>query len=193
MRSYSRVLGGCTSVTEVKEYVYCPVIPWIHKYLGYHTRPTPSMESGKEKADASYKSRVAEELGLPRPVRVEVPVKDCSLGVSGVVDIVAGKGPYTIVEVKVFPRRIERARHFKTQLMVYALLVWRNMGPVREAILYMGGKAHRYRVTSRDLEAARRALRGLQKVLESEEPPRARQNPAKCSYCWYRRVCPLQA
>ena len=180
--------SGSMPVSLVKDYTYCPAIPWIREILGYVEPRTPSMETARIDADA--KEAIAEELGLPRPWRIEVPVRGRSLPLSGVVDIIAGERRLTVVEAKAYRRRIEWSRHFRIQLLVYAYLVNEAIGPVREAILYMAGRAYRIPVTRERLDEARRAAEAALRSLESEEPPRPRQPWRKCGYCWYRRVCP---
>ena len=175
-------------VTMVKDHVYCPAIPWIKRFLGYTEPRSPSMETAR--VDASYKEKVAKDLGLPKPWRIEVPVQGKSLPLRGVVDIIAGNRRLTVVEVKAYNRRLDRSSHFKIQLLIYAYLVNESIGPVREAILHMPDRIHRVVVTSELLEEARRAAESAIKTLSSEDPPRPRQPSRKCSYCWYRRVCP---
>lgn len=182
--------GAYISVTELKEMAYCPVIPWIHAHLGYRTDPTPSMESGQQRVDADYKEAVAEELGLPRPYRLEVPLRSPRLGLSGVVDVIAGSGTYTVLEVKAFKRPRGRWRHYRLQLLAYALLVMDTLGPVREAILYMGGETLRIPVSERVVQETLKAIERLNVIIRSEDPPRPNIPSAKCTYCWYSRVCP---
>ena len=185
-------LAGYISVNELKEYEYCPAIPWIHRYVGLRTQPTPSMESARERADASYKEEVAGKLGLPRPYRIEYPIRSRSLGLSGVIDVLAGDRRYYVLEVKAYRRPRARLRHFRIQLLAYALLVNTELGPVREAILYNGGEVIRVPVTKESLSRVRRILAGLRAALESEEPPQPNQPGQKCSYCWYKRICPAR-
>ncbi len=189
MRRQYYYLDGYVQVADVKDYIFCPALAWVKARMGYVEPPTPSMESGKSKADAQFKLRVAEELGLPKPWRVEVPVRSSELGLAGVIDLVAGERRLVVAEVKAFRRRIQWSRHFRVQLALYALLAG-ELGYVREAILYMGGDIYRIPVSSNLLDEARRALEGYRMVLDSEEPPNVRQPEPKCRYCWYRRLCP---
>ncbi|MCE4624513.1 MAG: CRISPR-associated protein Cas4 [Desulfurococcales archaeon] len=180
--------NGTVSVSLVKQYTYCPAIPWINWHLNLYEDPTPSMETGR--MVAGEKEEVAKRLGLPEPWRFEVKVVDRRLNLSGVIDIVAGKRRLTIVEVKRYRRSVKVSQHFKDQLMLYALLANNNIAPVREAILVLGDRAHRYMVTRRDLERAKALVEKTRKIIQSEEPPRPRMPGRKCDYCWYRRVCP---
>jgi len=178
------------NVVDLKEFEYCLIIPWIHYNIGYVTDPTYSMDAGRVRVNADYKMKVAEELSLPRPYRIEVYVRSSRLRMEGIVDIVAGNSKLIVVEVKAFRRRGDRLRHFKTQLVAYALLVTESLGVVREAVLYNGGDAIRMLVTADMLLDVERKIRRLRNVIGSESPPRVVQPRQKCSYCWYRRVCP---
>lgn len=189
MRWYTYSSGSPVAASDLKDMEYCPVIPWIKARMGYTEPPTPSMEAGRA-VDADYKERVAGELGLPRPYRLEVPLKSPRLGLSGVVDVVAGEGPYYVLEVKAFRRRWWR--HFRLQLLAYALLVMDTMGPVREAILYMGGRAYKVPVNERTVEETLAAIDRLRGILESEDPPQPPAARAKCAYCGYARLCPVR-
>ena len=192
MQRYTFYEGSLLSVADLKDMAYCPVIPWIKANTGYVEPPTPSMEAGRAAVDAGFKERVAEELGLPRPYRLEVPIKSRRLGLSGVVDVVAGDGPFYVVEVKAYKRPRGRWRHFRLQLLAYALLVMDTMGPVREAILYMGGDAYKVPVNERTIEETLRALERLKKIVSSEDPPPVTPARAKCAYCGYNKVCPAR-
>jgi CRISPR-associated exonuclease Cas4 len=182
-------LSSRIPVTVIKDYVYCPAIPWIKYHIGVVEPSTPSMSAGRE-ANAEYKRKVAEELNLPRPWRIEVPLRMKTLPISGIVDLVAGKKKLVVVEVKRYPRKRGRYTHFYIQLILYALIVEEVLGPVREAILYMGGQVRRYPVSMEKLAEARRIAEDALKVIQEEEPPRPRQPARKCAYCWYRKVCP---
>ncbi len=183
--------NNAVPVSLVKQYSYCKAIPWIISHYGLHETPTPSMESGV--IDADLKLKVAEQLGLPKPWKIEVKLYNRELGLTGIVDIIAGKKPYVIVEVKAFKRRLKWSNHFKDQLMVYALLVTKTLGTVREAILYMDGLTYRFRVTHNDLTRAQALVEHTRRLLDAENPPMPRQPKAKCNYCWYKRVCPSHA
>ena len=189
--SYNRLLNGpWITPTEVKEYTYCPMIPWLHHYTGLRTEPTPSMEAGKERADAEYKARIAEQLGLPQPHRIEVQLEDPQLRLRGTIDILAGTKTHTVVEVKAYKRPRHKARHYRAQLLTYALLAHRTIGPVRRAILVLGNETITYTITTHELNEAKTLIQKLRETLASEEPPRVRQPKPKCQYCWYRRICP---
>ncbi|RLG82961.1 MAG: hypothetical protein DRO39_08960, partial [Thermoprotei archaeon] len=84
--TYSRQL---LAPTTVKEYCYCPAIPWIQWNYLVEPRPTPSMELGSE-AKVPKLEEVAERVGLPKPRRYEVYVVDRVHGLAGKLDAVGG-------------------------------------------------------------------------------------------------------
>ncbi len=182
-------LRGTVTPTDVKDYVYCPVIPWLRRALGLVEPPTPSMEEGA-RVTADEKLAEAEALGLPGPHRVEVYLRSGVLPLEGVVDLVAGRKRLRVLEVK----RVARpARHHLAQLKAYALLVETSMGPVEEAILALkNGGAVRLRVTGETLKEAQSLVEAALEAVYSDEPPTASQPEAKCRYCFYRSLCPVR-
>lgn len=147
---------------DVKQYVYCPVIPWIARIYGVREPETYSMKLGAEE----------------RAKRM-----------AGIADAVAGAERYTVVEVKLFKRR--KFWHFKAQLMAYALLSEECIGPTIKAALVIRGKPLVWDVDSRVLIETRKLALRVRETLESEKPPFA-QPCSKCSSCWYARVCPAR-
>lgn len=172
---------------DVKQYTYCPVIPWIIHHLGVSEPPTESMTLGGE-VDASYKEEVAGKLGLPKPWRIEVELEDHELRLHGRVDIIAGRRRLIVVEVKRY-RRVS-VEHYRAQLLAYTLLVARRLGPVVKTILVHGDKTIEYPVTGKDIDLAKKLVKKTVNVVEGEKPPITNQNPRKCSTCWYKRYCP---
>ena len=181
---------GTITPTDVKDYVYCPAIPWIRRSMGLSEPPTPSMEEGAM-VGAEEKLEAARSLGFPEPVRVEVALKSRSVPLEGVADIVAGSRRLVVAEVK----RVSRVgRHHIAQLKVYALLAEESIGPVGEAVLIVrGGRALRLTVTSEVLEEARLLASKAYKASYSDDPPKVSQPEAKCRYCFFSRVCPVRS
>ena len=170
---------------DVKQYAYCPVIPWLTRNFGLREAETFSMaEARKLKA---LKLQSVQLLGLEPPVRVEVPMRSPELRLRGVADIVSGSRRLVVVEVKAYPRR--EYEHFKWQLLAYALLAERCLGPTRAAVLVLGSRVRAWDTTLEALKAAEALVRKTIRAVESEKPPEAKPS-AKCASCWYRRYCP---
>jgi len=183
-------LRSSIPVTMVKEYCWCPTIPWIIYSYGVEPPTTPSMDAGTELRKVLRLEEVADRLGLPHPRRYEAFLASRKLGIHGYVDIVAGSNRFIVVEVKAFPSK--RWKHFRYQLLAYALLVNATMGPVRRAILAMGSRAIDIEVTQHEIEKTKRIIEEVRKVILSPEPPRVTPIENKCRYCRYRRLCPHQ-
>ncbi|MGC9113403.1 CRISPR-associated protein Cas4 [Acidilobus sp.] len=174
------------TASDVKQFAYCPLIPWINRRLGVAEAPGERMKAGRGVRAVD----IASKLGLPRPWREGVSVRDDRLMVRGTVDLMAGeRGNAHVLEVKAFRRSYERSHHFRAQLLVYSLLAERALGGVRAAHLYLGGDLVSFPVTLSALREAEELVKMTWEAVESESPPPA-QRSAKCAYCWYRHVCP---
>ena len=173
---------------DVKEFSYCPVIPWVRANYGVVEPPTYSMGLGRD-VGRGVREGVARRLNLPRPWRFEVFVEVRGEGLSGVVDVLAGRSWFAVVEVKAF-RRSSGFEHFRDQLFFYSYIVSRVFGPVREAYLVLGGRVFRYLIDERVVGRVRELVRRVREVKGSPRPPTPRPG-FRCSFCWYRRYCPL--
>ncbi|MEB3691955.1 MAG: CRISPR-associated protein Cas4 [Caldisphaeraceae archaeon] len=174
------------SVTQIKNYSFCPVIPWIEATYNVHEPESNAMKEGKKRVP----SEIAQKIGLERPYIEEVMIVDKELGVKGKVDLISGKKRLKVLEVKSFKRSAETSTHFRDQLFVYSLLVQRQMGRVVVSYLYLGGDIISYDIGKYEIERALKLINDTKRVVLSEEPPKVRPDPRKCSYCWYRHMCP---
>ena len=179
---------GYITPTDVKDYAYCPAIPWIRRVHGIAEPPTPSMEDGR--AGSEEKLAAARELGLPGPHRVEVYLRSGRLRLHGVVDVLAGsRGRLAVLEVK----RVRRIlKSHRAQLAAYALLAEDTVGGVRVAVLHTPAQQLVVEVTGDLLSKAERLVEAARAAAESEEPPEGAPGEAKCLYCYYRSVCPVR-
>ncbi|MEM3943503.1 MAG: CRISPR-associated protein Cas4 [Thermofilaceae archaeon] len=170
---------------DVKQYAYCPAIPWIARSFGVREPETYSMRLGRE--ERQRRMLELRGLGLEPPIRLDVEMFSPRFRMAGVADAVAGSRRFTVVEVKAFKRK--GLAHFRAQLMAYALLCEECVGPTVKAVLLVAGKPLTYDVDAGALEEAGRLASKLREILESERPPPISAGP-KCLSCWYRRLCP---
>jgi len=171
---------------DVKQYVYCPTIPWIKVTHGVVEPPTISMELGKPKNPSE---EFLIKLGLPKPLRYEVKVKSVKHGVAGVVDVVCGLKKLEVVEFKNFPRK--KYEHFTSQTLFYAYLVNVALGPVFKAHLILKDFVRTYAITLETLKRVERLVSEVRESMNSEKPPKPQvRDRLKCAICWYRRYCP---
>jgi len=171
---------------DLRQYAYCPAIPWIAWNYGVREPATYSMEVGL--AERERRLARLRELGLPEPIRLDVEMYSARLRMAGVADAVAGARRLTVVEVKAFGRR-RGYGHFRVQLMAYALLSERCLGPTERAVLVLGERARAWPVDQLALGEVERLAERVRLVVESERPPPV-QPSGKCLSCWYRRFCP---
>ncbi len=178
------------SPSMLKQLEFCPAIPWIISKTGWVEPRTASMELAKEEVDASYKEKIAQSLGLEKPYRIEICLRDRETGLSGCIDIATGIKRITIVEVKRYRRR--KALHFRTQLLAYAYLANKTIAPVERAVLVVEEKIELdIQITKEHIEAIEAKIARLKKILESDSPPPVNKTPRECIPCQYRKICPL--
>ncbi len=172
----------------IREYIYCPMIPWIITHYNIVEPLTTSMEEGL--VDTGYREDVIEDtLGYVDSICYE---KQYVLdnGSSIVVDAIARKGRENIiVEIKRFKNKYYR--HQIAQLKAYSYLLTRHGEPVHQVVLIQDKRVvYKKRIEDIDLEAIESIIEELERVIESDKPPRVYKT-RKCNSCWYRRLCPL--
>lgn len=169
-------------VNDLKDYTYCPVIPWIRKKLGWREPITFSQKVGKKldvRALTSF---------IPDPKFYEVFLKDKSTGLVGIADVI---GKDVVAEVKAFPKK-RLVYHFRTQLLAYAYLAERNGYRVRNAVLVTGDRERlNIEVRKEHLEYVEKLAKRLADFLDDDSPPVANPSLGQCKACQYRRVCPV--
>ncbi len=172
----------------VKEYVYCPMIPWIITHYNLVEPPTQSMVDGLE-IDRDYIEEVLGEIDLGySDLLVEEPIT-LDDGTVIRIDALARNGrEYTLVEIKRY-----RRKHYsdqKAQLKAYAYLLTRHGKPVHNMILVQERKVrYRRRFEEVDLREMEEIIERLRQVIESDKPPMVKPS-RKCWSCWYRKICP---
>ncbi|MEM0297733.1 MAG: CRISPR-associated protein Cas4 [Zestosphaera sp.] len=171
---------------DIKQFVYCPLIPWIKENVGVIEPPDINMMLGRPEGP---KENILKELKIPKPWRYEVYLRNPHLRISGVVDLVGGTKKFEIVEFKLFSRL--RYDHYTAQLLFYAYLVTKTLGPVLRAHMLLGKKTTTYHVSGETLRQVEKLVEKVRNVKTSEDPPVSRHlDPHKCALCWYRRYCP---
>jgi CRISPR-associated exonuclease Cas4 len=160
--------------TIVKQYSYCPVIPWIQVKLNIYEPLTDSM-------------RIAVENTHPPSGRGQVYVRG-SRGSAIIDEIVEDEGGRVIVERKAY-RSHNYSRYVEQAVSTY--LIAKSVIPgIRRIKLVVGDRDNVIDINE-DLAAdVERILDLIEKSLNSDKPPSTSTNPKKCGSCWYRRYCP---
>jgi len=173
----------------VKEYEWCPLIPWIIANSVYDPPTTPSMEKGIEThRDQNSLEEVAKTLELGDYI-LEILLVSRKHRVVGLVDILSRKAKL-LVDVKYTEKKPPRS-HI-AQLETYTLLAWHNNIPVYKALIVNHKTEILYslEVDNYTLERARKRVEKTWKIIQSPDPPLVQQPQEKCNYCRYRTRCP---
>ncbi len=177
----------------VKEYIYCPMIPWIITHYNIESPPTVSMEEGL-RMDADAKKEMIREAGVEYSdidYEKEYVLEDNTYIK---VDAIAWKKtPYgrkgVVIEIKRYRRKHDQ--HQRQQVKTYAYLLTRNGIPVHQAVLIQEGRIrYRKRIEQLDLEEVEYIIKQVEKIIKSDQPPYV-QPTRKCWSCWYRKICPI--
>ena len=182
-------------VTDVKQYVYCPRIPF-YRYCLPRIRPvTYGMGAGirsHRQEQAREERRGLRAYGLSSGERIfETLLRSERLGLVGKLDMaVRLEREVVVVDYKLSPGAA--GMHFKTQLAAYALLVEEAWGlPVQRAFLYHlpDRKAEEVMVTPMLRRRVGQAVEAIRAMVAAERMPPPPTNRARCLSCEFRRFC----
>jgi len=187
-------------VTDLKQFAYCPRIPYYHYCLPAVRPTTYKMDAGiraQDRAEELERRRSLRAYGLTEGERhFNVSIASGQLGVSGQIDLVIRhtvNGEERLIPVDYKLSRREPGRHFKLQLACYALLLeeaWQL--PVEEGFLYLipARKAVRVPVTTRLRNDVRRQLAEIRELVLAERMPAvSSRQRSRCVDCEFRRFC----
>lgn len=192
---------GLLEVTDLKQYAYCPRIPF-YRYCLPAIRPvTYTMHAG---IASHVEERAREERRSLRPYRLthgervyDLALRSEQLGLVGRLDMAIRRDGEDQTEpdaIVVDYKLTERSpgQHFQVQLAAYALLLeeaWHL--PVRRAFLYSIALRQAEEIAISP-SLRRRVLRTLSQVRQTvvdERMPAPPTNRAKCITCEFRRFC----
>jgi len=199
-RSYSYDI--VLSVVDVKQYFFCPMIPYFNHVLGIYERTTEYEKEGREaheelsRLESRRKTllkKIPFKRGCDKYFRVYLYSE--RLGLRGLLDclIVVGK-EYIPVEYKI--ARSMRGKihtHHKYQTVAYALLVEDEYSTiVRRAYLYYAveDKLLRMNIADSQRRYVLKALDNIRLMIAEELEPTPRFEIRKCRNCGYRYYCP---
>lgn len=187
------------TVTDLKQYAYCPRIVYYTYCLPLIRPTTYKMESGARahtEAKAQEQRRTLAAYGLVEGIRhFNVHVASERLGLQGRIDLVIEVGTkeapeWIPVDYKQSARRA--GPHYRQQLAAYGMMLEETAGgAARYGFIYslMTRKAEKIALTERlrnDVWEAVTAMREMVKWERMPEPPRSR---GPCINCEFRRFC----
>lgn len=182
-------------VTDVKQFVYCPRIPF-YRYCLPGIRPvTYGMEAGIRShrvEQAREERRSLRVYGLQSGERMfDVPLQSERLGLVGRLDMaVRLDEEAVVVDYKLSSGRA--GSHFQAQVAAYALLLEEAWGlPVRRAFLYHipERKAEEIALTLTLRRRVPRVVDMAHAMVEGEWMPDPPKTRGRCLSCEFRRFC----
>jgi CRISPR-associated exonuclease Cas4 len=192
---HQRVRQFELTVTDLKQWAYCPRIPYWHHVMPVEFARTYKMERGRDveaAVQAMEKRRGFRRYGLERGERrFGVWLHSNALGLSGKLDllIVTDEACYP-VDFKDTEGGV-RYNH-RVQLAAYALLVEEHLArPVPLAFVYLvpSRQLVTVPVDVREREAVMRAVADMRRLIEQEDMPGPTPVRARCVACEFRNYC----
>lgn len=158
----------------LKQFLCCPVIPWIITNYNVSEPVTDSMVIASS-------TQTAENKG-------QIKVRNKKLELTSIIDEIKQSGKQTIIiEKKTYPTK--HLTRYKQQTIATALAATTKYR-IRYAILEVAGKKYEIELTETEISQTKLFLEKLRKTITSEKPPPANPEPQKCRNCWYKRYCP---
>ena len=182
-------------VSDVKQYAYCPRIPYYHYALPVERRATFKMGYGKERhvdLERLESRRKLRKYCLEGGERVfGVWLRSARLGLAGRLDMAirTATADYP-VEFKHTEGGV--AANHRLQLMAYGMLVEERYGrPVERGFVYLLPKddVQIVEFSAKDREAVLSALASIRGSVLSERMPEATSIRGRCADCEYRNYC----
>lgn len=182
------------TITDLKQYVYCPRIFYYHMCLPDIRPITYKMQAGITAHDEEHKRATRRLLHMYHETEgrrsFDVPVQSTVFGLSGQIDEVVETSSELIpVDYKLARKA---AYHFKVQLAAYALLLEENYPlPAKRGFLYMlfTRQTVEVPITTALRREVCQALEVMRVIVESEHMPAATAWRQRCPDCEFRRFC----
>lgn len=182
------------TVTDLKQYLYCPRIFYYHVCLPDIRPVTYKMEAGIAAHDTERKRaarRSLRQYDTTEGARAfDVPVQSAVLGLSGKIDEVV-ETPDELIPVDYKLAR-RAGYHFKVQLAAYGLMLEETRQVrVRRGFLYLISlrKTEEVAIKTGLRRAVQRALDAMRIIAATEHLPAATKWRQRCPDCEFRRFC----
>ena len=192
------------TVTDMKQYTYCPRIVFYTYCLPLLRPTTYKMEAGiaaHERAEKRERRRTLAAYGLKEGKRhFDVQVASQALGLRGKIDMVieVGEGKerewipreWIPVDYKQSTRRT--GQHIRRQLAAYGLMLEETRGGVaRRGFVYslVTRKAEEIVLTGRLRREVRAVVAAMREMVEREAMPGPPRSRRPCVNCEFRRFC----
>ena len=187
------------TVTDLKQYSYCPRVVFYTYCLPLVRPTTYKMEAGvaaHERAGKQERRRTLSAYGLEEGQRhFDVWVESDILGLRGRVDMVIETGEgggRELIPVDYKQSRRQIGRHLKRQLTAYGLMLEETWGGVvRRGFIYslVTRKAEEVALTARLRGEVRETVVAMREMVEREMMPGPPKSRRPCVSCEFRRFC----
>lgn len=182
------------TVTDLKQYMYCPRIFYYHACLPQIRPVTYNIRAGIEAHEVEEERAKRRSLRMYGEIDGErifnLAVQAPTLGLSGHIDEVVDTGIELIpVDYKLANKA---AYQYKMQLAAYALLLEETQTViVRRGFLYLipVRRAEEVRITPGLRHGVREALKAMWRIQATEEMPGPTGWRQRCIDCEFRRFC----
>ncbi len=182
------------TITDLKQYIYCPRILYYHTCLPDVRPVTYKMEAGIEAHSDERKRAARRSLKMVNATEgqrhFDLLVSSANLGLSGQIDEVVE------TEDQLVPVDYKLARqagyHFKMQLTAYALLLEDTFQKrVSRGFIYLipSRKALEVQITLKLRTDVQRALDEMRNIMDREQIPSPTEWRQRCVDCEFRRFC----
>jgi len=182
------------TVTDVRQHVYCPRIPYYRYTMPLERPTTAKMDLGKEEHEttsAKEARRTLKAYGIKEGERrFGVALHSAALGLRGRIDMVI-LTPHEAIPVE-YKMAAGIGLHHKYQLTAYALLAEHTLNrTVTRSFVYLtpAKRAVEVPITAAMREHVRGVLAELRASVENEILPRPTPHRKRCTDCEYRRFC----
>jgi len=183
------------TVTDLKQWAYCPRIPYYHHVMPVEFARSYKMERGRDveaAVQAMEKRRGFRRYGLNRGERrFGVWLHSPTLGLAGKLDllIVTGEAAFP-VDFKDTEGGV-RYNH-RIQLAAYAMIVEETLAlPVPMAFIYLvpSRQLVSVRICEKEKDQVIQAVAEMRRVIREEEMPVPTPVRARCTACEFRNYC----
>jgi CRISPR-associated exonuclease Cas4 len=182
------------TVTDLKQYTYCPRIFYYHTCLPDIRPITYKMSAGIDAHETERKRsarRTSSALNVPGAKKhFDVAVVSQTLGLSGQIDEVIESGEELIpVDYKLAR---QAGTHFHVQLAAYALMLEESaQKPVQHGYIHLipTRKTVEVRITPTLRSQVHRAVAAMHIIADYEQMPAPTEWRQRCADCEFRRFC----
>jgi CRISPR-associated exonuclease Cas4 len=189
------------TVSDVKQYLYCPKIIYFDHVLHVPKPPDQKLETGKEKHDditgkeRRRKGAIFYDSELDQAEKLfRVSLESSTLGLRGVLDyLIKTEREYIPVDYKFGLSNAGNVHlNHKYQLAAYALLVEDSFKTIvrRGYVHYSRDRINaKIDFTDEIRKRTMKMIREIGEIIQEEIEPSGARKPGKCADCEYSRYC----